>query len=117
MRKLLKQYNGNVADALFAYAGGGGGVNRVLRGDKGGLNNESVESVYKLAEYFDGINFEASKVHQTLQVPGQPQAQPQFYVNNMEINSQPESVDALSNSIQEQASRAGMNVSFDTMGR
>ena len=117
MRKLLKQYNGNVADALFAYAGGGGGVNRVLRGDAGGLNNESVESVYKLAEYFDGLNFEASKVHQTLQVPGQPQAQPQFYVNNMEINSQPESVDALSNSIQEQASRAGMNVSFDTMGR
>lgn len=117
MRKLLKQYNGNVADALFAYAGGGGGVNRVLRGDKGGLNNESVESVYKLAEYFDGINFEASKVHQTLQVTSQPQSQPQFYVNNMEINSQPESVDALSNSIQEQASRAGMNVSFDTMGR
>lgn len=117
MRKLLKQYNGNVADALFAYAGGGGGVNRVLRGDKGGLNNESVESVYKLAEYFDGINFEASKVHQTLQVSGQAQPQPQFYVNNMEINSQPESVDALSNSIQEQASRAGMNVSFDTMGR
>ncbi|HCU0244528.1 TPA: transglycosylase SLT domain-containing protein [Morganella morganii] len=117
MRKLLKQYNGNVADALFAYAGGGGGVNRVLRGDAGGLNNESVESVYKLAEYFDGINFEASKVHQTLQVTGQPQPQPQFYVNNMEINSQPESVDALSNSIQEQASRAGMNVSFDTMGR
>lgn len=117
MRKLLKQYNGNVADALFAYAGGGGGVNRVLRGDKGGLNNESVESVYKLAEYFDGINFEASKVHQTLQVTGQTQPQPQFYVNNMEINSQPESVDALSNSIQEQASRAGMNVSFDTMGR
>lgn len=117
MRKLLKQYNGNVADALFAYAGGGGGVNRVLRGDIGGLNNESVESVYKLAEYFDGINFEASKVHQTLQVAGQTQPQPQFYVNNMEINSQPESVDALSNSIQEQASRAGMNVSFDTMGR
>lgn len=117
MRKLLKQYNGNVADALFAYAGGGGGVNRVLRGDAGGLNNESVESVYKLAEYFDGINFEASKVHQTLQVTGQTQPQPQFYVNNMEINSQPESVDALSNSIQEQASRAGMNVSFDTMGR
>lgn len=117
MRKLLTQYNGNVADALFAYAGGGGGVNRVLRGDAGGLNNESVESVYKLAEYFDGINFEASKVHQTLQVTSQPQSQPQFYVNNMEINSQPESVDALSNSIQEQASRAGMNVSFDTMGR
>ncbi|MGE2433919.1 transglycosylase SLT domain-containing protein [Morganella morganii] len=117
MRKLLKQNNGNVADALFAYAGGGGGVNRVLRGDKGGLNNESVESVYKLAEYFDGINFEASKVHQALQVPGQAQPQPQFYVNNMEINSQPESVDALSNSIQEQASRAGMNVSFDTKGR
>lgn len=117
MRKLLKQNNGNVADALFAYAGGGGGVNRVLRGDKSGLNNESVESVYKLAEYFDGINFEASKVHQTLQASGQAQPQPQFYVNNMEINSQPESVDALSNSIQEQASRAGMNVSFDTMGR
>lgn len=117
MRKLLKQNNGNVADALFAYAGGGGGVNRVLRGDKSGLNNESVESVYKLAEYFDGINFEASKVHQTLQVSGQAQPQPQFYVNNIEINSQPESVDALSNSIQEQASRAGMNVSFDTMGR
>lgn len=117
IRKLLKQNNGNVADALFAYAGGGGGVNRVLRGDKSGLNNESVESVYKLAEYFDGINFEASKVHQTLQVSGQAQPQPQFYVNNMEINSHPESVDALSNSIQEQASRAGMNVSFDTMGR
>lgn len=117
MSKLLKQFDGNVADALFAYAGGAGATRRFINGDKTALNQESIESVYKLGEYFSSLNLEASKVHQVIQSSGQLQPQPQFYVNNMEINSQPESVDALSNSIQEQASRAGMNVSFDTMGR
>lgn len=117
MSKLLKQFDGNVADALFAYAGGAGATRRFINGDKAALNQESIESVYKLGEYFSSLNLEASKVHQVIQSSGQSQPQPQFYVNNMEINSQPESVDALSNSIQEQASRAGMNVSFDTMGR
>uniref|UniRef100_UPI0023675297 transglycosylase SLT domain-containing protein n=1 Tax=Morganella morganii TaxID=582 RepID=UPI0023675297 len=117
MSKLLKQFDGNVADALFAYAGGAGATRRFINGDKTALNQESIESVYKLGEYFSSLNLEASKVHQVIQSSGQSQPQPQFYVNNMEINSQPESVDALSNSIQEQASRAGMNVSFDTMGR
>lgn len=117
MSKLLKQFDGNVADALFAYAGGAGATRRFINGDKTALNQESIESVYKLGEYFSSLNLEASKVHQVIQSSGQSQPQPQFYVNNMEINSQPESVDALSNAIQEQASRAGMNVSFDTMGR
>lgn len=117
MRKLLKQYNGNVADALFAYAGGGGGVNRVLRGDKGGLNNESVESVYKLAEYFDGINFEASKVHQVIQSSGRPHPQQQIYINNVEVTSQPVTATALADDLLAQAERSGVNEVFNTPGR
>lgn len=118
MRKLLKQYNGNVADALFAYAGGGGGVNRVLRGDMGGLNNESVESVYKLTEYFDGMNLAGSLTHQQLQKMDTTQTAPtQVYINKVEVTSQPETATALAEDLKAQSERAGVNISFNTPGR
>lgn len=117
MSKLLKQFDGNVADALFAYAGGAGATRRFINGDKTALNQESIESVYKLGEYFSSLNLEASKVHKALQSPAGQQPPPQIYINNVEVTSNPETASALSNDLMSQSQRAGVNVSFYTPNR
>ncbi|MEM8216378.1 transglycosylase SLT domain-containing protein [Morganella morganii] len=115
--RLLKKYNGNVFDARMAYGMGEHGFDQFLAG-KRNIGEEAYNGAVDMTNYYAGMNRAGSMTEQRInQMGGVQQPTNQFYVNNMEINSQPESVDALSNSIQEQASRAGMNVSFDTMGR
>ncbi|EPC7545100.1 transglycosylase SLT domain-containing protein [Morganella morganii] len=115
--RLLKKYNGNVFDARMAYGMGEHGFDQFIAG-KRNIGEEAYNGAVDMTNYYAGMNRAGSMTEQRInQMGGVQQPTNQFYVNNMEIKSQPESVDALSNSIQEQASRAGMNVSFDTMGR
>lgn len=63
IRLHLKNNNGNLADAMAAYAGGQGGLNQFSKNGTG-FNSETINSVYEINRYLKGMNLENSKFHQ-----------------------------------------------------
>ncbi|MEX9215655.1 transglycosylase SLT domain-containing protein [Providencia rettgeri] len=77
----LRNNNGNLADAMAAYAGGQGGLNQYVR-NGGGLNSESVNSVYEINRYLKGMNLENSKFHNR----GKGESSNSTYINTVNVN-------------------------------
>ena len=124
MRQLLKRYDGNVDNALRAYNWGMGNV------DKWIANGSDISQLPKeTREYTDKVygnmgnarNYYATqgrmadnRPYQLASSGGQPQIQNSTHINTVNVNSNPTTVDALTKSINQQASRASTNAAFSS---
>lgn len=123
MRQLLKRYNGNVDNALRAYNWGMGNV------DKWIANGSNPEDLPKeTREYTGKVHGHAGSARNyyatqgrladnrpyNLSSDGGNQVTNSTYINNVNVSSNPQSVDALNRSVNEVARRSSTNGSFSS---
>ncbi|MDS0977537.1 lytic transglycosylase domain-containing protein [Citrobacter portucalensis] len=127
MRQLLKRYNGNVDNALRAYNWGMGNVDKWIANgsDISQLPKETREYTGKVyGNMGNARNYYATqgrmadnRPYQLASSGGQPQIQNSTHINTVNVNSNPTTVDALTKSINQQASRASTNAAFSSSVR
>lgn len=127
MSQLLNRYGGNVDNALRAYNWGMGNVDKWIASgsDPSRLPKETREYTGKVygnmggaREYYAMQGRMADSRPSPLQYgSGQAQVQNSTHINTVNVNSNPQSVDALTRSINQQASRASTNSAFSTSVR
>jgi len=124
MRQLLKRYDGNVDNALRAYNWGMGNVDKWIANgsDISQLPKETREYTGKVYGNMGNTrNYYATqgrmadnRPYQLASSGGQPQIQNSTHINTVNVNSNPTTVDALTKSINQQASRASTNAAFSS---
>ncbi|EAX3121258.1 lytic transglycosylase domain-containing protein [Salmonella enterica] len=124
MRQLLNRYNGNVDNALRAYNWGMGNVDKWIANgsDISQLPKETREYTGKVyGNMGNARNYYATqgrmadnRPYQLASSGGQPQIQNSTHINTVNVNSNPTTVDALTKSINQQASRASTNAAFSS---
>ncbi|HHJ4350414.1 lytic transglycosylase domain-containing protein [Citrobacter freundii] len=124
MRQLLKRYDGNVDNALRAYNWGMGNVDKWIANgsDISQLPKETREYTAKVyGNMGNARNYYATqgrmadnRPYQLASSGGQPQIQNSTHINTVNVNSNPTTVDALTKSINQQASRASTNAAFSS---
>lgn len=124
MRQLLKRYDGNVDNALRAYNWGMGNVDKWIANgsDISQLPKETREYTGKVyGNMGNARNYYATQGRMADNMPyqlassgGQPQIQNSTHINTVNVNSNPTTVDALTKSINQQASRASTNSAFSS---
>lgn len=124
MRQLLKRYDGNVDNALRAYNWGMGNVDKWIANgsDISQLPKETREYTGKVygnmgnaRNYYATLGRMAdNRPYQLASSGGQPQIQNSTHINTVNVNSNPTTVDALTKSINQQASRASTNAAFSS---
>lgn len=134
--KLLKKYGGNVDNALRAYNWGEGNVDKwIAKGsDPAALPKETREYTDKIRSAMGGKDLGAngaltadniayyakqrrlteSRPYQLSSSGGNPQVTNSTHINTVNVNSNPQSVDALTESIKRQSQRASTNTSFSS---
>lgn len=122
MRQLLKRYDGNVDNALRAYNWGMGNVDKWIANgsDISQLPKETREYTGKVyGNMGNARNYYATqgrmadnRPYQLASSGGQPQIQNSTHINTVNVNSNPQTVDALTKSINQQARRASTNSAF-----
>ncbi|HAU5488816.1 TPA: lytic transglycosylase domain-containing protein [Cronobacter sakazakii] len=127
MSQLLKRYNGNVDNALRAYNWGMGNVDKWIANgsDPSALPKETREYTGKVhGNMGDSRNYYAtqgrmadSRPYQLASSGGNPQITNSTHINTVNVNSNPQSVDALTKSVEKQAQRASANASFSSSVR
>ncbi|MFV7280524.1 lytic transglycosylase domain-containing protein [Citrobacter cronae] len=127
MRQLLKRYDGNVDNALRAYNWGMGNVDKWIANgsDISQLPKETREYTGKVyGNMGNARNYYATqgrmadnRPYQLASSGGQPQIQNSTHINTVNVNSNPTTVDALTKSINQQASRASTNAAFSSSVR
>ncbi|MBP8542015.1 MULTISPECIES: lytic transglycosylase domain-containing protein [unclassified Citrobacter] len=127
MRVLLKRYDGNVDNALRAYNWGMGNVDKWIANgsDISQLPKETREYTGKVyGNIGNARNYYATqgrmadnRPYQLASSGGQPQIQNSTHINTVNVNSNPTTVDALTKSINQQASRASTNAAFSSIVR
>ncbi|EOC1344342.1 lytic transglycosylase domain-containing protein [Cronobacter dublinensis] len=127
MSQLLKRYNGNVDNALRAYNWGMGNVDKWIANgsDPSALPKETREYTGKVhGNMGDSRNYYAtqgrmadSSPYQLASSGGNPQITNSTHINTVNVNSNPQSVDALTKSVEKQAQRASANASFSSSVR
>lgn len=127
MRQLLKRYDGNVDNALRAYNWGMGNVDKWIANgsDISQLPKETREYTGKVyGSMGNARNYYATqgrmadnRPYQLASSGGQPQIQNSTHINTVNVNSNPTTVDALTKSINQQASRASTNAAFSSSVR
>ncbi|EHI9129331.1 lytic transglycosylase domain-containing protein [Salmonella enterica] len=127
MRQLLKRYDGNVDNALRAYNWGMGNVDKWIANgsDISELPKETREYTGKVyGNMGNARNYYATqgrmadnRPYQLASSGGQPQIQNSTHINTVNVNSNPTTVDALTKSINQQASRASTNSAFSSSVR
>lgn len=136
IRTLMKRYKGNLDDALMAYNWGMGNVDQWIeqgRGDgftdkKGkwrALPKETRDYPGKVyGNMGEARNYYAtqgrmadSRPYQLASSGGNPQISNSTHINTVNVNSNPQSVDALTTSIEKVASRSSTNGSFSSAVR
>lgn len=113
LNMLINRYNGNVQLALMAYNGGMGRIDNHLAGKGKPLKPETIEYPGKVLGYYEQMSQYASMSG----MPSQPQSvdnsQSQAtHINNVNVNSNPQSVDAIQKSIEDQLRRSSMTGAF-----
>lgn len=113
LNMLINRYNGNVQLALMAYNGGMGRIDNHLAGKGKPLKPETMEYPGKVLGYYEQMSQYASMSG----MPSQPQSvdnsQSQAtHINNVNVNSNPQSVDAIQKSIEDQLRRSSMTGTF-----
>ncbi|MBJ4953355.1 lytic transglycosylase domain-containing protein [Salmonella enterica subsp. enterica serovar Goldcoast] len=124
MTQLLKRYDGNVDNALRAYNWGMGNVDKWIANgsDISQLPKETREYTGKVyGNMGNARNYYATqgrmadnRPYQLASSGGQPQIQNSTHINTVNVNSNPTTVDALTKSINQQASRASTNAAFSS---
>ncbi len=124
MRMLLNRYDGNVDNALRAYNWGMGNVDKWIANgsDISQLPKETREYTSKVyGNMGNARNYYATqgrmadnRPYQLASSGGQPQIQNSTHINTVNVNSNPTTVDALTKSINQQASRASTNAAFSS---
>ncbi|HGI8193117.1 TPA: lytic transglycosylase domain-containing protein [Citrobacter freundii] len=127
MRQLLKRYDGNVDNALRAYNWGMGNVDKWIANgsDISQLPKETREYTGKVyGNMGNARNYYATqgrmadnRPYQLASSGGQPQIQNSTHINTVNVNSNPQSVDALTKSISQQANRSSTNAAFSSSVR
>ncbi|WP_079916598.1 lytic transglycosylase domain-containing protein [Salmonella enterica] len=122
MRQLLKRYNGNVDNALRAYNWGMGNVDKWIANgsDISQLPKETKEYTGKVyGNMGNARNYYAtqgriadSRPYELASGGGQSQVTNSTHINTVNVNSNPQTVDSLTKSINQQAKRATTNSSF-----
>ncbi|MGC6389646.1 lytic transglycosylase domain-containing protein [Ewingella sp. S1.OA.A_B6] len=114
MNQLLNRYNGNVELALMAYNGGMGRVDNYLAGKGKPLAQETVQYPDKVADYYQqltqmaGLQGAGSATNQTVD-NSQSSA---THINSVNITTNPQTVDEIAKSIDEQRRRSTMTGAF-----
>lgn len=127
MSQLLKRYDGNVDNALRAYNWGMGNVDKWIANgsDPNALPKETREYTGKVhGNMGDARNYYATqgrmadnRPYQLSSSGGNPQITNSTHINTVNVNSNPQSVDALTASIQKQSQRASTNSSYSSAVR
>lgn len=122
MLQLLKRYDGNVDNALRAYNWGMGNVDKWIANgsDISQLPKETREYTGKVyGNMGNARNYYAtqgrmadSRPYELASGGGQSQITNSTHINTVNVNSNPQSVDSLTQSINQQAKRATTNSSF-----
>ncbi|EAB7564124.1 lytic transglycosylase domain-containing protein [Salmonella enterica subsp. enterica] len=122
MRQLLKRYDGNVDNALRAYNWGMGNVDKWIANgsDISQLPKETREYTGKVyGNMGNARNYYAtqgrmadSRPYELASGGGQSQITNSTHINTVNVNSNPQSVDSLTQNINQQAKRATTNSSF-----
>lgn len=135
MSKLLKKYDGNLDNALMAYNWGMGNVDKWIANgsDPVKLPKETRDYTGKIRSamglidannsigtdsysnyYATQTKLAASRPYQLASSGGQPQITNSTHINTVNVNSNPQSVDALNESIKRQSQRASTNAAFSS---
>jgi soluble lytic murein transglycosylase-like protein len=141
MSRLLKKYNGNLDDSLMAYNWGMGNVDQWIEQGRGdGYKNSKGQwvPVPKETKGYNGKiraamgdlqpgsndgsrNYYAkqgrladSRPYQLASSGSSPQVTNSTHINTVNVNSNPQTVDALNESIKRQSQRASTNASFSS---
>ena len=124
LTKLLKKYNGNVDNALRAYNWGMGNVDQwIANGSKiEELPKETREYTGKVHGYMgDARNYYETQGRLADSMPyqlsssgGNPQTSHSTNINTVNVNSNPQTVDALTRSVEQQARRSSTNGAFSS---
>lgn len=115
LNMLINRYNGDVQLALMAYNGGMGRVDNHVAGKGKPLKQETVEYPDKVMNnYYEQLSQKASMsgvIGQQPQNVDNSQSQA-THINNVNVNSNPQSVDAIQKSIEDQLRRSSMTGAF-----
>jgi len=124
LRKLLKRYDGNVDNALRAYNWGMGNVDKWIANgsDITQLPKETREYTGKVrGNMGEARNYYAtqgrmadSRPYQLASSGGNPQISNSTHINTVNVNSNPPTVDALTKSVEQVASRSSTNGTFSS---
>ncbi|MBV8045072.1 lytic transglycosylase domain-containing protein [Pluralibacter sp.] len=127
MRQLLKRYDGNVDNALRAYNWGMGNVDKWIANgsDISQLPKETREYTGKVyGNMGSARNYYATQGRMADRSPyqlsssgGNPQITNSTHINTVNVNSNPQSVDALTKSVEKQAQRSTTNAAFSSAVR
>ncbi len=113
-RRMLKKYNGNVTDALRAYNWGEGNMDAWISGGRTGLMPAEAQNYPgKVLGYYQQIASMASRPSGSMGSIDNSQ-QSHISIQKVEVNSNPQTVSQLTTSIENQASRSRMNISFSS---
>ena len=115
MSQLLKRYNGNVTQALQAYNWGMGNMDAYIKTGKGSTGQdmpaETRQYAGKVAQYYGNMATVATPNPVNAGNTDNSQSST-THIGSVTVLSQPESVDQLTQSVQQQASRGQVTVSF-----
>lgn len=111
--QLLKRYDGNVTDALRAYNWGMGNVDKWIAGgrDESKLPKETRDYPGKVASYYRGMTSAASMQANSSSSVDNSQSN-STHIGTVNVTTNAQTVDQLTNSINEQAARSRVTVSF-----
>lgn len=114
MNQLLNRYGGNIELALMAYNGGMGRVDDALKGKGKPLAQETLEYPGKVADYYQQVSqlagMQGVAGMQTQTVDNSQSSA--THINNVNITSNPQSIDEIAKSIDEQRRRSSMTGAF-----
>jgi hypothetical protein len=127
MSQLLKRYDGNVDNALRAYNWGMGNVDKWIANgsNTADLPKETREYTGKVhGNMGDTRNYYAtqgrladSQPYQLASSGGNPQVTNSTHINTVNVTSNPQTVDALTKSVNQQAQRSSTNAAFSSSVR
>ncbi|ELV7528490.1 lytic transglycosylase domain-containing protein [Edwardsiella ictaluri] len=112
--RLLRKYKGNYQDALRAYNWGEGNMDKWISGGRSGsMPKETMDYPGRVMNYYSQLSSMASRPSGAMGSVDNSQ-QSHISIQKVEVNSNPQTVSQLTTSIENQANRSRMNISFSS---
>ncbi|MFP1728029.1 lytic transglycosylase domain-containing protein [Lonsdalea quercina] len=114
LNQLINRYGGNVELALMAYNAGMGRIDKHLQGKGEPLKNETLEYPGKVANYYQQLTQMAAMAPAANMQPQNVDnsQSSSTHINSVQITTNPQTVDEIARSIDEQRRRSTMTGSF-----